>query len=233
MQGKAVRDELAEAYASLLVRHPWHWFASLAFNPAHERTKVGGVHPEKADKAFRFWMGNLNREIYGPRWAKKPHGGLVWARGQEFHKDGRIHFHALVAASTDDLNRLARRLTWLDNWYEQFGFARIERPRSDRQVCSYVSKYVVKDGEVDFSKNFGRVSVPAISYEAIPRQGQLAHLVAHDMPGDGASPGQSLSQESGLNQRAKPTGPRAAFAPRDREPEGSNGTALGDLLPVA
>lgn len=213
-------NELSEAYAALITQHPWHWFLSFSFKPAHERTKLGGVHPEKADKAFRYWMGNLNRDLYGPRWAKKPHGGIVWVRGQEFHKDGRIHFHALAASPTDDLNRLARRLTWLDEWYTKFGFARVEKPQSQRHVCNYVSKYVCKDGQVDFSRNFGRVTVPRISYEAIPGQ-----LVFSALGGVG--------DESAPNQQAKPTGPRAAFAPRDREPEGSNGTALGDLLPVA
>lgn len=170
------REALAQAYADLLTRNPWHWFATLTFRVSHERRTSGGVHPEKADKAYRFWLANLNRELYGPRWSKKPHGGLVWARGQEFHKDGRIHFHALIAAPTDDLNRLARRLTWMDHWHSQFGIARIERPNSQGDVCSYVSKYVVKDGEVDFSRNFGRVLVPRINYEARPLQEQISGL---------------------------------------------------------
>jgi hypothetical protein len=213
-------DRAKQAYASLLIRHPWHWFASLTFRPAHESSKVGGVHPEKADKAFRVFISSINRELYGIRWSKKPHGGLVWARGQEFHKDGRIHFHALIASPTDDLNRIARRLDWIDWWYREFGIARIERPEYQDSVCSYVSKYVVKDGEVDFSRNFGRVSVPAISYQARPIQKVIF------------APGE-IGEESAPNQQTKTDRTVSCHAPREREPEGSNGTALGAPLPVA
>lgn len=153
-------DRVALAYAGMLAQQPWHWFGHFTFDPKQERTKRGGVHPEKADKAFRLFVSSVNRELYGPRWHKKPHGGLMWARGQEFHKDGRIHFHAVLAAPTDDLNRLARRLSWMDWWFLHFGTARIQRPESVDQVCAYVSKYVAKGGEVDFSRNFAAWRVP-------------------------------------------------------------------------
>lgn len=154
---------IRDAYAELLARQPWHWFVTLTFRPDHERP-TGGVHPEKADKAFRVLISKINRECYGVRWYKRPDGGVVWARGQEFHKDGRIHFHALAAAPTADLNSLTRRMRWVDWWWREFGIARIEAPRSQADVNAYVSKYVVKDGEVDFSPNFGRYVPPALDF---------------------------------------------------------------------
>jgi hypothetical protein len=145
----------------MLIPHPWHWFATLTFRPERCGPKAG-MHPEAADKAFRFWVSSLNRELWGPRWAKKEHGGVVWARGQEFHKSGRIHFHAVLSAPGADLNLLARRLDWMDFWYAHFGIARIESPSSQNDVCGYVSKYVCKGGELEFSRNFGRVAVPPL-----------------------------------------------------------------------
>ena len=58
-------------------------------------------------------------------------------------------------ASTTDLNKRARRLFWMDYWKELAGFARIEAIRSNEAALRYVTKYVIKDGEIEFSKNLG------------------------------------------------------------------------------
>lgn len=153
----------ADAYADVLARIPWHWFVTLTFRPDHERSS-GGMHPEKADKAFRVLLSKINRECYGVRWYKRVDGGLMWARGQEFHKSGKIHFHAVVAAPNADLNTLTRRMRWVDWWWQEFGIARIEAPQSQAHVTAYVSKYVTKDGEVDFSPNYGRYVPPVLDF---------------------------------------------------------------------
>lgn len=144
---------LAEAYSGMIERYAWDWFCTLTFRPSRETGC--GVHPEAADKAFRFFLSCLNRSIWGTRWYKKYDKQVIWARGQEFHISGKIHFHAVLAHPTMDLNKVARRLDWMDFWYENFGIARIEKVTSRLAVSSYVSKYVAKDGEVDFSPNFG------------------------------------------------------------------------------
>lgn len=156
-------DAPRRAWADLLMRQPWHWFATLTFRVDHEGPR-GGVHEERAKKSFRFWLSQLNRELFGPNWHKRKHaqGGCVWALGQELHKSGRIHFHALVAAPHVDLNSVARRLTWMDAWYLSSGIARIEPPASQADVAGYVSKYVVKGGQVDLSENFGRANPPSL-----------------------------------------------------------------------
>lgn len=156
-------ERLARAYADLVTVFPWQWFCHFTFKPT-QTTKHGGVHPEFADKAFRLFVSSINRAIWGPRWAKKRVGGVVWARGQEFHKDGRIHFHAVMAAD-DDLNQLQRRMDWVDWWFQRFGIARITPPSSIDDCCSYICKYVAKDGEVDLSQNFA-------TYRAIAYAGQ-------------------------------------------------------------
>ncbi len=146
------------------MRERWHWFSTLTFKPAREGRRHGGVHPEAAGKSFGLLVSDLNTELYGKRWreVKRAEGGVVWACGTEFHRDGRIHFHSLLACPHCDLNVVARRLSWMDWWRDRFGFARIEQPASNEDVCGYVSKYVSKGGEVDFSRNFGATRPPPL-----------------------------------------------------------------------
>jgi hypothetical protein len=172
----AASDDVASGYASLLAREPWHWFATLTFSPVKTVTDrhsgkllrverfhpLRGMHLEAADKAFRWWMFEINKNLYGKNWRRIPHGGLVWARGQEFHKSGRVHFHAVIAAPDGDLNKLASRYHWHELWFREFGRNQIERPRDQDEVVGYVSKYVAKDGEVDFSQNFGKEQPPRL-----------------------------------------------------------------------
>lgn len=184
-----------DAWAELLRRYPAHCFATLTFRPVKfyteratgrvrtiERTGANGsMHGEAADKAFRFFVSNINREIYGPKWGTRWHRGIQWVRGSEFHKDGRLHFHALLSAPTGDLNHLVSRYAWHEWWYREFGRNQIEQPRSQHDVASYVSKYVVKDGSVDFSPNFGSWHPPKPDYSVRPQQSDLSG-VAHDEP---------------------------------------------------
>lgn len=174
VQDTRVRD----AWSEVLRTYPAHWFTTLTFRPqkfytdkrtgqvrAVERTgSNGSMHAEAADKAFRYFVSSINREIYGRAWAARPHGGIQWARGSEFHKDGRLHFHALLSAPTADLSQLASRYAWHEWWYREFGRNQIEQPRSQHDVAAYVSKYVVKDGEVDFSRNFGQWTPPKLDF---------------------------------------------------------------------
>lgn len=169
---------VVDAWAGLLKGYAAHWFTTQTFRPqkfwvdkrtgevkTRDRTgSNGSMHAEAADKAFRFFVSKLNREIYGPKWSTRWHAGIQWARGSEFHKDGRLHFHALISAPTGDLSQLASRYAWHEYWFREFGRNRIEQPRSQHDVAAYVSKYLVKDGEVDFSPNFGKWTPPKLDY---------------------------------------------------------------------
>jgi len=165
-------DLEAGGYAELLQRLEWQQFWTLTFRVEHS-SATGGVHPEKADKAFRYFVSCINRSIYGPKWNTKWHRGIQWARGQEFHRDGRLHFHAVAAAPTDDLNRLMSRYEWHECWYKDFGRNRIEAPRSQADITGYVSKYVTKGGAVDLSRNFGSWEPPPIDYTRRPVQDEF------------------------------------------------------------
>jgi hypothetical protein len=120
-----------------LDRFPWQWWATFTFREAW-------VHPEAADKLFRVFISKANRALHGPRWAKKGLG-VSWVRGLERQRRGTIHYHVLLSG----VGRL-RRYTYERLWRELAGFARIERPRSRGRVLRYITKYVVKGGEIDF-----------------------------------------------------------------------------------
>ena len=143
---KSQKQILRDAWVTFLTAYEFQWFATFTFE-----TKV---HPEAALKRWRFFTNQLNRSLYGRRWQRKVHGGIHWILGIEFQKRGVIHFHALMG-SAEDLNQQARRLSWMDYWNELAGFARIDAIRSNEAALRYVTKYVVKDGEIEFSKNLG------------------------------------------------------------------------------
>lgn len=168
-------DPVAAGWAEFLGGVRWQLFGTHTFR-MHHVGRTGGVHPEKASKAFRWWVQRINAELYGRHWARRWHRGLQWAVGQEFHKDGRLHLHSVVAAPTGDLYRLIRFSEWHELWRKEFGNNRLERPRSQADVSQYIAKYVSKDGEVDVSSNFGAWLPPPISYEATP--GQRAFIQA-------------------------------------------------------
>lgn len=134
---------LCDAWVDFLTPYPWDWFATLTFRDM--------VHPERADKLFRLWCSEINRSIWGPRWYKKRQG-IFWVRALELQRRGVIHFHALMSGRGFDLNDHARRLTYMDRWYELAGIARIEVPRTEA-VVNYVSKYVAKGGDIDCSES--------------------------------------------------------------------------------
>ena len=131
-------DALTEAWSNLIGRWSWDWFATLTF-------RGDAIHPEAADKRFRVLISKINRKLHGPRWSK--HGkGVRWVRAREHQRRGVIHFHALLGG--DRLAEL-RRLSWMDEWNELAGYARIEPPRSSQAVRDYCAKYVVKGGVID------------------------------------------------------------------------------------
>ena len=154
------REGLRDAWIALLGRWEWEWFCTFTFRDM--------VHPEAADKRFRVLISQANRVLFGTMWYKR-NQGLRWVRALEYQKRDVIHYHALMAGVQD-----LRRLTWMDRWHELAGYARIESFESAAAVARYVSKYVVKGGEIDM----GGPLVPAV----------LPLFEAASQPGD-TSPG--------------------------------------------
>lgn len=136
---------LADGWAELLARFRWDWFLTLTFRDH--------IHPEAADKRFRYFASKLNRTLFGPRWHTKPSTAIYWCRGLELQRRGVVHFHALMGCRAKELNHHALRQYWANAWRDMAGFARIERVRSASDAASYLTKYVSKGGEIDLSAN--------------------------------------------------------------------------------
>jgi hypothetical protein len=145
-----VRDaKTRDAWAEFLCGWSWDLLGTHTFRE--------DMHPDAADRCFRGFIKSLNRKLYGPRWFK--HGdGVRWARGMERQTRGVIHFHSLLAGpGLLDLHRDSWRQTddkrWNElneMWNSLAGFARIEPVRSGKAVARYVSKHVLRGGEIDF-----------------------------------------------------------------------------------
>jgi len=143
--GKNSTREIRDAWCGFLGQWDWQWFCTLTFRDI--------VHPESANKSFCYFTSKLNRQLYGPRWFKKAHGGIPWVRALEYQRRGVIHFHAMFA----DVEGV-RRLSWMDEWNDIAGFARIEAIKDKWRVRRYVTKYCLKEGEIELG---GALSKPA------------------------------------------------------------------------
>jgi hypothetical protein len=106
---------------------PWEWFPTLTFRDDR-------VHPERADKLFRFWMNRLHDARFGKHWRRR-NQQLTWARATEIQSRGAPHFHALIAGVGD-----VRRLTFMDLWDELAGMARIWPVNDQDLVAQYITK---------------------------------------------------------------------------------------------
>ena len=139
---------VSAAWVELLGRYEWAWFATFTFQNA--------IHPEAADKKFRFWVSEVAASYLGARWRQskaKRARAPQWVRGLEWQKREVLHYHALVTNLPRNYIefdcRVSFRLVW--NSYRNGGYARIDACDGRAAVYSYLSKYVTKGGEIDVS----------------------------------------------------------------------------------
>lgn len=129
-------EDLHETWVEFIEKfEPFSWYLTLTFREE--------VHPEQADRRYRRFVRKINEALYGKRYREKGKG-ITHIRAQEWQKRGVLHFHALMTNTWK-----LRRLTWMDVWNEENGFARIERYDSQLGARWYLGKYVIKKGEID------------------------------------------------------------------------------------
>ena len=145
-------EDLTTAWCNFLGRWLWDLFGNHTFRD--------DVHPESAAKRFRLFISILNRKLYGPRWHK--HGkGIRWVAAMERQRRGVVHFHSLLGNSPElielmqstwkpsDKYRGARMNDVNGLWDQMAGLAKIDLIDSPEAVRGYVSKYVIKGGEIE------------------------------------------------------------------------------------
>jgi len=133
---KISEKALRIAWTEFLGQWQWMWFCTMTFRDV--------VHPEAANKTFKYFISKLNRSLYGPRWFKRAGGGVPWCRGLEFQRRGVIHYHALLGSVQD-----ARPWVWMQKWDRLAGYSRIELIEDSWRARRYISKYVMKHGNVE------------------------------------------------------------------------------------
>lgn len=176
MPAVVVPQTLRGSWCDWISAQRWDLFVTL--------TSEKQTHPEAMGKRFRYCARKVSEHVYGK--ARRPSDPQVqWLVGLERTKRGWPHAHALVRFPLVDIRGPEGRnvfdLGYWSKWMtETGGFAWLELPRSSEAVCNYVSKYVVKDGDLSWSQN---CEFPA------PHNQQL--LIASEAGGGGCSPQES------------------------------------------
>lgn len=138
---------LREAWGSWISQQPWDLFVTMT--PDHR------THPEALYKRFRYCAATWESHVYGRQ--RKPAGHtLSWLFAHERFKSGQPHGHALVRFPLVDLRGQAGKAIFdLEQWKawsdSTGGFCRLELPQSQQHVVNYVTKYVVKGGDMEWS----------------------------------------------------------------------------------
>lgn len=161
-----------EAYAEFICRYFYDAFATLTWSKPAGREQVlrdfktwlstwmGNVAVSRGLARWVETSGSQAARLRGhwPNQTRKGHQCVVWVLGIEPHKSGRLHAHALLVFP-ECFGEVKRKEGW-ELWKAWHGWSRIEEPRSQSEVGSYVSKYVVKDrSELVFSPSFGAPSM--------------------------------------------------------------------------
>jgi len=144
---------LHEGWIEFIERfEPYHWYCTLTFK--------NDVSNARANKQFHRYMRRINEALFGLRYRDKGLG-LPYVNARERQGRGTPHFHTLIGGDVWKL----RRLSYMDLWdkgegrkFNGNGYARILPYDREQGAKVYVSKYVVKGGEVD-------VNIPPYMYE--------------------------------------------------------------------
>tara|TARA_B100001094_G_scaffold241246_1_gene237068 strand:+ start:1699 stop:2271 length:573 start_codon:yes stop_codon:yes gene_type:complete len=142
---KQFKKEVSEEYPKIILKYDWELFCSLTFRNQHI------VGPEFADKRFKRWIRDINYYIFGKHF-RRNRKGINWVCAMEKHKSGVIHFHALLNSDPPiyEIENSMRHIQKL--WFEECGWANIQKIKKSEAVSSYLAKYVTKGGELTFSE---------------------------------------------------------------------------------
>lgn len=139
---------LNDAWVQFIEKYePYFWYLTLTFRDYVSQNRV--------EKQFYRLVRIINETLYGKRYRERGKG-VHWVYAIERQKRGVLHIHALIGGDVWKL----RRLTFMDVWEKGYtwpggrkfqgnGFARIEKYDSSLGAKHYLSKYVVKGGELD------------------------------------------------------------------------------------
>lgn len=118
----------------------WDVFATLTYDPDKQPRRL---YPDVARAHLTHWL----RE--GPKLIGRPIEAAITAL--EYQKNGTPHFHSVMrlpgGVRRGDFVQLGGA------WFKLHGYAKLELPKSQDDVCAYATKYLFKDldrGDVHF-----------------------------------------------------------------------------------
>ncbi len=112
----------------------WKFFITLTFRDVVTR--------DQSEHLWRFLVQVMNQELYGNHYVRiVGHSYFSYVVGHEHQKRGALHLHALVD------QRVHFSLIH-SVWNKVAGYAWVEPVTDLARAVAYVSKYVVKDGDL-------------------------------------------------------------------------------------
>lgn len=161
------KGQLTEAWSAYLQQFSWDHFSTFTFRPivrpvGLNRQEITYIHPESVQKALRRLINELNKEIFGQRYWKRPHEGIIVAAAMERQQSGNPHVHALMGNIPSRISRKGIE-SW---WFEKQGIARVKEYKHGMGAEEYLSKlaYLFKDGQVEID-----LLGPLEHYQPAPR----------------------------------------------------------------
>lgn len=132
---KVMRKILAKENAEWIFSlRPWSTFLTLTFK--------NETAPDVANALFRRLVATLNEEVFGRHYTRfVGHSYFSYVVGIEYQKRDVIHFHVLIDRPVN-----YQRIHTLWNAWAGFGWTEIIKDLD--KVVNYVSKYIVKGGEI-------------------------------------------------------------------------------------
>jgi len=127
-------DMQAISVAWLLGMDEWKHFVTLTFRK--------DVHPDEARYAWRQLLVELNREVAGLHYTNVVgHCYFSYVLAMEYQKRQVAHFH-VVCGSSINYQKIH------DFWGQKNGFANIQPIREVADCVEYVTKYMLKGGDI-------------------------------------------------------------------------------------
>lgn len=158
-----------DAWAQWLASEPWDLFVTL--------TDPGLSHPEHMEKRWRYVERSINESLYGKNFRRRAQG-IETIVGLERQTRGSVHAHGLIRLPDHDIRDPAQfSLRYWQDFCSKLGrtrdgapggWAMLDLPRSNEDVVAYVSKYVVKDGELIIGPNYNPNKPRTLSQTLFP-----------------------------------------------------------------
>lgn len=144
---RTIQQEAHKAYSQWLSAEKWDAFLTL--------TDPGLSHPEAMYKRTRYFMNQVNKSLYGKNYWKRGQG-IEHVIGLERQTRGSVHSHSLLRLPDHDSRdpSVFSLRHWQKVAQDLGGHAWLEVPKDSFDVVNYVTKYVIKGGEIYLSETF-------------------------------------------------------------------------------